>query len=181
LQHRKGTNSPKQKDQLYATSATSRIVGAVEIGPGLCDPDKKTPARRTAFYYFPRFKVRRQGQLGQLGRLGDDLAKLGGPCIEHLALPRHPGLKGKAVEVLGDRRPIVSVRVLARLMVEAERDIAVRQPKMLAQRRRRPAKIMRRERLHAEQFAKAESFLGAARRSEILEFRTRKLSGMILG
>jgi hypothetical protein len=71
--------------------------------------DKKTPpreGRRSS----PNLGSGREPQLGR--RLGDDLAQLAGPCIEHRALSRHPGLKGEAVDGLGDDRLIVAVLIL---------------------------------------------------------------------
>ena len=76
-----------------------------------------------------RRRAPRSALLGLFSR-ADNPPQLGSPRIEHLALPGDPCLKGEAIDRVGDHRPVVAVLILARLVVETERDVAARQPQM---------------------------------------------------
>ena len=74
-------------------------------------------------------RLRHKALFGFFSR-ADNPPQLGSPCIEHGALPRDPCLKGEAIDLMGNHRPVVAVLILARLVVETERGVAARQPQM---------------------------------------------------
>jgi hypothetical protein len=73
----------------------------------LCDRDKKSRPEGRRSIISNGWKVRPEAAARLPARRR--YREAWRPCIEHFALPRYPGLKGEAVDVLGDDRPVVSV------------------------------------------------------------------------
>src|SRR4029077_6769467 len=151
----------------------SRLSGADIRLPAAISPTRLKNATATKWRVSPRFKrkkpgpnptglpfcaaVWKSGSKPQFSfspcrwyRLADDALKLGCDPVQHRALLLHP--LGVVVDLASDGRHGLLL-LLARGMIETLRDPCIVEAKIARQGRRRPAQIVRRERLEAEQRA----------------------------